>query len=163
MQKLSLWSDFEKNRENLTAKMEMETCNGCNRCRHRCLDGFTVTREEYDAAIRYLATLPDQPKRRILTQKKVLPWPGTEDDFSENSTGEGVTFTHCRFHDTENGMCLIYPVRPTVCRLFGHTHWLPCPIEAVQNTPEGSPELWQEYRMFERHTYAQWEEIDKMQ
>jgi Fe-S-cluster containining protein len=154
MQRLPLWSDLLDARDALTEKMEMETCDGCNGCRHRCLDGFTVTREEYDAAIAYLATLPDEPKNRILTQNKVLPWPGTEET---PETSEPLTYTQCRFHDTENGMCLIYPVRPTVCRLFGHTHWLPCPIEAVTQYPEGSPELWQEYREFERKTYAEWE------
>jgi Fe-S-cluster containining protein len=156
MQILPIWSDFVEKREQLTDKMEMETCNGCNGCRHRCLDGFMVTREEYTAAMAYLQTLPDEPKDRILTQNKVFPWPGSEE---ENLDTE-ATFTYCRFHNTEDGMCLIYPVRPTVCRLFGHTKWLPCPIEAVTNYPDNSPELWNAYRQFERKTWEEWSKIE---
>jgi Fe-S-cluster containining protein len=126
------------------------------------LDGFTVTREEYKAAMDYLSGLSDgkdAPKTRILTQNKVFPWPGSE----ESNLDTEATFTYCPFHDTEDGMCLIYPVRPTVCRLFGHTKWLPCPIEAVGHYPENSPELWNAYRQFERKTWKEWGECNEME
>jgi hypothetical protein len=148
MHPLPLWDDFVERRTALTDQMALSVCDGCNGCRHRCLDGFTVTQAEWQAAQDYLATLPDTVKHPILEQPKTFPWPG--DDSGE------ATFTYCRFHDTETGMCLIYPVRPTVCRLFGHTEWLPCPMDAVPHIPEGSATLWNTYRTYERRTWDEW-------
>jgi hypothetical protein len=45
--------------------------------------------------------------------------------------------------------------------LFGHTDWLPCPIEKVKLFPEGAGELWDGYRKFERKTWEGWEEEDE--
>lgn len=142
------WARFIARRDDLTARMSLDVCDGCDHCGTRCMDGFTVTRAEYEAVAAYLNTLPAETVRRVLHQEKTLPWPGAEDT--------GATVTYCRYRDTENGRCLVYPVRPTVCRLFGHTHWLPCPIEAVPSFPDDSPALWREYLSFERRTWDGW-------
>jgi hypothetical protein len=116
------------------------------------MDGFTVTREEWDAVRAYLATVPEAEVERVRAQEKVVPWPGAEDT--------GATVTYCRFRDVEKGNCSIYPARPTVCRLFGHTRWLPCPIGAVTRIPDGAEALWKDYAAFRRLTFAGWEAED---
>ena len=139
---------FLARRADLTARMEMATCDGCDGCGLRCTDGFTVTRAEYDAAQAYLATLPAAEVDRVLRQDKVVPWPGAEET--------GTTVTYCRYRDRERGNCFIYPARPTICRLFGHTEWLPCPIGAVRAVPADAAEVWNEYRSFTRRTWSEW-------
>jgi hypothetical protein len=145
------WAAFLRRREDLVSRMEMGTCDGCDGCGLRCMDGFTVTRDEYLAVRAYLQTLPPDEVARVLGQQKIVPWPGAEET--------GATVTYCRFRDMSRRNCFIYPVRPTVCRLFGHTPWLPCPIEAIRHFPEGSPELWNEYMTFERKTWAEWDAV----
>ncbi|GEM_PF-889126 len=146
------WKAFVARRDALVAQMEMGVCDGCDGCGLRCMDGFTVTREEWGAVRAYLAEQPKEEVRRVLSQEKTVPWPGAEDT--------GATVTFCRFRDLEKNNCFVYPARPTVCRLFGHTPWLPCPIEAVPRVPSGSPELWRDYGAFERKTFAAWQAED---
>lgn len=149
-QAAACWRAFLARRDELVGQMEMATCDGCDGCGLRCMDGFTVTRDEYEAVEAHLATLPPGEVARVLVQDKTVPWPGAEES--------GVTVTFCRFRDMAQGNCFIYPARPTVCRLFGHTPWLPCPIEAVNHVPNGSPALWNDYNRFERHTWVEWDE-----
>lgn len=144
------WSGFLERRDSLVGRMEMTTCDGCDGCGLRCMDGFSVTGEEYLAVRDYLATLPPSEVTRVLGQGKTAPWPGAEDT--------GATVTYCRFRDRERNNCFVYPVRPTVCRLFGHTPWLPCPIGAVSRIPAGSPEVWNAYLSFEHKTWDEWTE-----
>ena len=144
------WERFLARRSDLTSRMALSVCNGCDQCGGRCVDGFTVTRAEREAANAYLDTLPEAEVARVLGQTKIIPWPGADD--------LDITVTACRYRDLENGRCLIYPVRPTVCRLFGHTSWLPCPIEAVPDVPTDAPELWSDYLAFERRTWNGWDE-----
>ena len=145
----AIWQEFLARRDALTSRMEMATCNGCDGCGLRCMDGFTVTREEYDAVQDFLTSQPPEEVARVAAQEKTVPWPGAEES--------GATVTFCRFRDSENANCSIYPVRPTICRLFGHTPWLPCPIEAVTQFPEGSAAFYNEYRRHERRTWAEWD------
>lgn len=143
------WTAFLQRRDALLERREMATCNGCDGCGQRCVDGFKVTREEYRAAQAYLATLPPGEVARVLSQNKSVPWPGAEDT--------GVTFTCCRYRDREKNNCFIYPARPTICRLFGHTTWLPCPIGLVPSISKGSEPLWNEYLHRERRTWDEWD------
>jgi hypothetical protein len=53
----------------------MPACDGCGL---RCMDGFTVTRDEYLAARAYLQTLPPDEVAHVLGQEKTVPWPGNE-------------------------------------------------------------------------------------
>ena len=144
------WAAFVARRDALVARMEMATCDGCDGCGQRCVAGFTVTREEYAAVRVYLASQPPAEVTRVLGQNKVAPWPGDD-------AGTGATFTFCRYRDRDHDNCFVYLARPTVCRLFGHTPWLPCPIEAVAYVPDGSPALWNDYRGHERRTWEDWD------
>ncbi|MGC4046883.1 MAG: YkgJ family cysteine cluster protein [Armatimonas sp.] len=146
------WKRFLERRKELTAEMDLAVCDGCDGCGGRCIDGFEVTRQEWEAVKIYLATQPSEEVRRVREQKKTQPWPGAE-EFE-------ATVTYCRYRDLEREECSVYPARPTVCRLFGHTHWLPCPIGAVEQVPEAAPDVWREYRGLERKTWASWEEDD---
>jgi ferredoxin len=143
------WGRFLARRDDLTARMEMATCDGCDGCGLRCMDGFTVTRAEYEAVQVYLATLPPEETARVAAQEKTVPWPGAEES--------GATVTYCRYRDTERENCSVYPARPTICRLFGQTEWLPCPIGAVERFPADAASLWNKYRTFERRTWAEWD------
>lgn len=146
------WSAFLRRRQELVGRMHLSVCDGCDGCGSRCADGFTVTRDEWDAARAYHAALPDAERARIDAQPRDVPWPGAED--------LGVTYRRCRFRDVARGRCAIYPVRPTVCRLFGHTEWLPCPIGAVPSVPDDAPALWRDYRGFERRSWDGWEALE---
>lgn len=143
------WNAFVRRRDALVSRMEIAVCDGCDGCGLRCMEGFKVTCEEDEAARAYLKTQPPDEVARVLGQEKTVPWPGAEDS--------GVTVTYCRFRDMEKRNCFLYPARPTVCRLFGHTPWLPCPIEAVPRVPEGSPEIWGDYIRRERRTWSEWD------
>ncbi|MBC7805356.1 MAG: YkgJ family cysteine cluster protein [Akkermansiaceae bacterium] len=143
------WQRFVAQRETLTAAMHLDVCDGCDDCGGRCTAGILVTRDEQEAVQTYLATLAPSAVRRVLGQNKTVPWPGAEES--------GATVDLCRFRDTENHNCFVYPARPTVCRLMGQTTWLPCPIEAVPEYPESAPAVWNEYRRFERKTWEEWE------
>ncbi len=143
------WRRFLARRDTLTAAMHLDVCNGCDGCGIRCTAGVAVTRDEYATIRAYLATLPRSEVERVLAQNKTVPWPGAADS--------GATVELCRYRDTENANCFIYPVRPTVCRLMGHTQWLPCPIDAVPGYPGDCPTVWNEYRRFERKTWDEWE------
>lgn len=145
------WHRFLEQRETLIATMNMSLCNGCDGCGGRCTAGIVISRAEYDAVQAYLATLPASEIERVLSQPKTVPWPGAEDT--------GATVQLCRYRDSEKNNCFIYPARPTVCRLMGHTNWLPCPIDAVPYYPEGSPAVWNDYRRFERKTWEEWESV----
>ena len=143
------WNHFLDRRNTLTQTMHLNVCNGCDGCGGRCTEGFGVTREEWQVAQDFLATLPEAEVNRVLSQNKIVPWPGGEEC--------GATVTLCRFRDIENDNCFIYPARPTICRLFGQTQWLPCPIEAVPDYPEDAPQVWNAYREFPRKTWEEWE------
>lgn len=146
-----VWAAFVRRRDDLTARMALTTCDGCDGCGLRCMSGFTVTRSEYDAVQAYVQTLPPAEVARVAEQEKTVPWPGAEDT--------GATVTFCRWRDRDNNNCFIYPVRPTVCRLFGHTPWLPCPLEIVPFVPDGSPQIWNHYQTFERKTWEDWDQF----
>jgi hypothetical protein len=143
------WESFRRRRDALVDRMEMRACDGCDGCGGRCTDGVTVTRQEWDAVRAFLDAAPEEEVARVLSQQKVVPWPGADEE-------AGATVTLCRFRDTERNNCFVYPARPTICRLFGHTPWLPCPIGKVERVPDGSPALWGDYRTFERRTFAEW-------
>lgn len=150
------WGRFLERRADLVARMEMAVCDGCDGCGLRCMAGFTVTRQEWEAVRGYLATQPPAEVERVRAQPKTVPWPGA----AEAGVPE-ATVTYCRFRDGERGNCSVYPARPTVCRLFGQTEWLPCPIGAVTRYPADAAAVWNEYRNFERRTWEEWEESEQ--
>ena len=144
------WEHFLKRRSALEAEMFLEVCNGCDHCGTRCLAGFGVTRPEWEAVQAFLAGQAAPELERIEAQEKELPWPGAEE--------LDARVRYCRFRDMEKNRCSVYPVRPTICRLFGHTEWLPCPIEAVPSYPDGAAALWNAYRTEKRKPWEGWQE-----
>lgn len=65
-----------------------------------------MTQYEYERAVAFLGDRPTPPPPARRPGEMAAP---------------------CRFLDGESRLCLIYPVRPLACRLFGLTPWWPCP------------------------------------
>lgn len=74
-------------------------CNGtqCSRCAECCTDFLPMTRKEVEIIKSYIA------------KNNILP---------VNNDGEEFIDVTCCFCDKVNHRCLIYPVRPFVCRNF---------------------------------------------
>ena len=66
------WAEFVSRRDGLVAQMEMATCDGCDGCGLRCMDGFTVSETEYDAAVAYVATCDPDFVAKVAAQPKTL-------------------------------------------------------------------------------------------
>jgi hypothetical protein len=62
----------------------------------------------------------------------------------------------CEFSDPDGSRCLIYPVRPLICRLFGIVEWLPCPRNRIRTLVQDGPSVMQHYRQFERKSFREW-------
>jgi uncharacterized protein len=130
-----------------TDGIDQSPCDGCDECGARCTEGVPMLRPEYEALRAYLESPEGADARRVEQQEKRLPFPGVEDVF----------YTACRFRDAERRRCSVYPVRPAICRMFGHVEWLPCPIGKV---PHPAPRSWQAIRRYSegiRKTYEEWE------
>jgi len=122
----------------------LESCDGCTRCATRCVDHIDLSYPEFARLVAHLRSLPEAAVREVVGQDKRLFW--EEIQVSEL----------CPFLDRRTDLCLIYPARPLICRLFGHVAWLPCPRGMV---PEGLPEapaLMREYAALERHPLREW-------
>lgn len=79
---------------NLTVKGECSNCGSC------CSNTLPISAKETKTIERYIR------KHGIKEQKRVLP---TADDYVDMS---------CPFRSETEKACLIYPVRPAVCREF---------------------------------------------
>ncbi len=78
---------------------------------------------EWAAVSRHIETLSGdelEALRRVEHQDKTV------------DLGDGVTVAMCRYFDMETESCMIYSVRPLMCRLMGHVEWMPCPIDKVE-------------------------------
>jgi hypothetical protein len=130
----------------LAAGIDQSPCNGCDECGARCVAGVPILRAEFVQIREYLASAEGGDARLAEQQDKELPYPGTEDVF----------YTACRFRDAERGRCSIYPVRPLVCRLFGHVEWLPCPIQRIPAPAAGGLQAMLRYGEAPLKTYEEW-------
>ncbi len=126
--------------------LDQSACDGCDACGSRCTAGVPMSRPEFLAIREYLRSPAGEEARRVERQEKRVPFPGTEEAF----------YTACRFRDVERGRCAVYPVRPLVCRLFGHVEWLPCPIGRIGRTLPGGVELIRRYADIPLKTYEEW-------
>ena len=133
-----------------TSGIDQSPCDGCDACGMRCTAGVPLLQSEYQAIEAELASLPPLEVARVLGQEKHQPIPGTEE-----------SYLACRFRDVERGRCLIYRARPTICRLFGHVEWLPCPIGKIERPVPGGVELMQSYSRAPRHTYEEWSALQE--
>lgn len=124
-------------------------CSGCDGCGTRCVAGFQISRREFEEITNFLHGPEGARARESETAVHEHPYPGDVDD-------TGATFRSCRFRDNERQNCSIYPVRPLICRLFGHVEWLPCPIGLIpEPLPEG-PAIMLRYAGLELRTYEEW-------
>ncbi len=128
-------------------KERLTACDGCDLCGDRCVSGYPISRWEYRRIREYLAHEADPGERdRVAAQEKEVPWPGAP----------GFTYEACRFRDVERGLCSIYPVRPLVCRLFGHVEWLPCPAGLIADAAPEGVALMEWYARRDLRPYEAW-------
>jgi Fe-S-cluster containining protein len=92
-----------------------DACDGCTACFMRCTDGIKISEIEYTRIVEELRTQPPGRVLKVLEQSKKQHW------------CEGITYTACLLLDVDRRLCLVYPARPLVCRLFGRVQHLPCP------------------------------------
>jgi len=110
-------------------------CAGCHQCGSRCAGEIEMTRTEYEHIREFLGGCEPFPIVR--------------------KTGQMMA--PCPFKDPAAPGCVIYPVRPLSCRLFGIVEWLPCPIgRASVLVPDGA-KIMRQYSQFELHAYRQWQ------
>jgi Fe-S-cluster containining protein len=126
--------------------IDQSPCNGCDACGARCIAGAPMLRPEYEGIRDYLASADGEEARQVEQGDKQVLYPGAED----------VYYTACRFRDVQGGRCSVYPVRPLICRLFGHVEWLPCPIEKITAAVPGGVDLMRRYGDAPQKTYEEW-------
>jgi len=122
-----------------------DPCDGCRECALRCVAGVQMTRREFESIIAYLRTLDADRVRRVLEQEKSVPW--FEETYREC----------CLFLDVVKEECLIYPVRPLMCRLFGRVEWLPCPAGKMVSQLHDGWGIVREYARERRRTFPEWQ------
>lgn len=129
--------------------LNLSVCNGCDQCGLRCTAGVQMTRDEFE-----------QIQRARHNPARALSISTAEEQNKQLKLQEGVTVQICRFRNRETGRCTVYPERPLICRLMGHTPWMPCPVEAVPNYADmqDSIALMQAYARHPRRTYEEWAE-----
>ena len=142
MIELAVLQDLDR----FVAGIDQSPCDGCDACGARCTAGVPMLHAEFRAIRDFLAGPDGEEARRIEQEGKQVPYPGTDDVF----------YTACRFRDVERGRCSVYPVRPVVCRLFGHVEWLPCPIQKVTAPAAGGWEAMRRYGDAPQKTYEEW-------
>jgi Fe-S-cluster containining protein len=138
------------------AGIDQSPCNGCDECGARCVSGVPMLQAEFAAIRGHLAGPDGAEARRVEQEPKRLPYPGTAGEDQPEAW-----YLACRFRDTERGRCSIYPVRPTVCRLFGHVEWLPCPIGKVPAPAAGGWDAMRRYGQAVQKTYEDWLELEE--
>lgn len=83
-------------------------CHGCTDCASRCAGDIPMLAAEYETICQYLNA-----------QGQLVP--------TKRGRRTGEMMAPCRFLNEEARLCIVYPVRPLICRLFGLVEWLPCP------------------------------------
>lgn len=106
-----------------------------------------MTRDEYRDIVAFLREVDPALRAAVLNQDKVLQW------------FEDITYTACLFLDTRARLCMIYPVRPLVCRMFGSARHLPCPLGKKPATYNPRYVL-ESYTRLPRRTFQQWMMLD---
>ncbi len=117
-------------------------CNGCTACAMRCTDGIKISEFEFTRIVEELRALDQLLVRRVLHQEKEQAW------------GE-MTYLACLFLDISTRLCLIYPARPLVCRLFGQVPHLPCP-EGKLPADRDAGHLIEAYTAQRLQTFQEW-------
>lgn len=103
-----------------------------------------MTRSEFERIVEYLRGQDPRQVNRVLEQEKRVVW------------WEDIETEQCLFYDVARRRCIIYPVRPLICRLFGRVEWLPCPLgKPVPQLKDGLGII-QAYAQEERKTFPEW-------
>ncbi len=121
-----------------------DACEGCHQCGLRCTAGVQMAEDEFARIVDHLKTCDPGKALRVLEQDKTVAW------------FEDITVQGCLFCDVVRGSCLVYPVRPLVCRLFGRVEWLPCPLGKRLSQVHGGVDLMQTYARQRRATFQEW-------
>lgn len=116
------------------AHLPMDGCDGCSGCAGRCAGNLRITRTEFEAISAYL----------------------DGGGWFPNLRAHAHMVTPCEFRRPGDSWCLVYPVRPLICRLFGLVEWLPCPLGLHPATVPDGPRIIAAYAQFERRTWRQW-------
>ncbi len=109
-------------------------CAGCHLCASRCAGEVRMTRTEAESIREFLGGCEPFPAVR----------------------GNGQMAEPCGFRQPSGTGCIIYPVRPLICRLFGLVEWLPCPIGRAPLLIDDGPHIMRQCAQFELRTYRQW-------
>ena len=133
------------------SQMQIEVCNGCDACGLRCAAGVPATLDEWTAVREYIANAAPGVREeisRVEAQDKTV------------DLGDEVSVQMCRYRDVDGGRCVVYPVRPLVCRLLGYVEWMPCPIDKVPAIirTQDALQLMSAYAALERNTFEEWEQ-----
>lgn len=119
-------------------------CHGCHECGLRCSAGIQMAREEFERILAHLRASDPHQVTRVLEQDKTVVW------------FEDITTEMCLFYDVARRRCIVHPVRPLVCRLFGRVEWLPCPLEhPLPLLPDGLA-IVRAYAAQRRLTFPEW-------
>jgi hypothetical protein len=103
-----------------------------------------MNRSEFDRIVEHLRTQDSRRIARVLDQEKHIVW------------FEDIMTEACLFYDIPRRQCVIYPVRPLICRLFGHVEWLPCPLGKPVPRIRDGLRIVQEYAQERRATFQEW-------
>ena len=109
-------------------------CIGCEGCASRCMGNLSITRTEFEEIREFLGGAIYQPTFRR----------------------SGDMAARCEFSDPHGPRCLVYPVRPLICQLFGIVEWLPCPRDRVPRVVPDGLQIMQHYRRFEQRSFREW-------
>jgi Fe-S-cluster containining protein len=139
-----LTSESLRAAEDYCQTLPLHLCHGCDGCGMRCAEGIRITRSEYLRIEQHLKAHPGETARVQAQDKSIPGWPVNK---------------FCQFRDTELDRCSIYPVRPVICRLFGHTEWLPCPLGIVPLLGQEAMDVYQRYAGEELRTIDQWRQL----
>ena len=123
---------------------KLSPCDGWHECALRCSGAIPMTVTEFELIVSHLRRLDPAAALRVLEQEKTVHW--FEETWREA----------CLFQDVIRGGCVIYPVRPLICRLFGRVEWLPCPLEKPLPMIVRGVEIIRTYAGERRATFAEW-------
>ena len=79
----------------------------CSSCKARCCGPVPLSCARLEKIRVFIATLPEAERVRLTAQKRRL--------------------ADCAFLDQMNFQCVIYPVRPWLCKAFGRVKGMQCP------------------------------------
>lgn len=78
----------------------------CDKCKGFCCGPVPVTKTELVEIKKYVKRQPLSWRTQLRSQLRL--------------------FGTCIFYDQDNNKCGIYPVRPSICKAFGHYKNMPC-------------------------------------